>query len=87
VIPIPLKHFSRHGAIVEVDSFVFQHLIGFVALTGEDDDVAFAGFFQRAADGGLPVWLDDMRNVSAPYADQGVVHYGQRIFGARVVAG
>src|ERR1035441_4113230 len=87
VIPIPLEHFARHGAVVEVDGLVFQHLISFVALAGEDDDIAFARFLQGSADGRLAIRLDDVGHVEAADADQGVVHDGQRIFGARIVAG
>ena len=55
VIPIPLQHFSRHGSVVKIDGFVFQYLIGFVALARKYDDIAFARFLQSLADGGLPV--------------------------------
>ena len=53
VIPIPLKHFPRHFAIVEVDGLVLQHLVRLVALAGEDDDVACARFLRARADGSL----------------------------------
>src|ERR1035441_10375739 len=61
--------------------------ISFVALAGEDDDIAFARFLQGSADGRLAIRLDDVGHVEAADADQGVVHDGQGIFGSRCVAG
>src|SRR5271165_3738372 len=76
---------ARGFPVVKMYDAIFQHLIRLVALAGQYHDIVRFGFFESGANRFFAIRLGDVRRVDAAQPHHGVVHDGERIFGARIV--
>jgi hypothetical protein len=83
------QHFAGHRPVVESDGLVFQYLIRFVPFSGQNYNVPSgrASLMARSMAVARSGSTSRGTSVHAANPDQRIVHDGQRIFRARVVAG
>ena len=80
------QSFTRYFTVVEMNRSVTKDLVGFMALAGENHNVARMRFFDGFANGGGAVGFHDGSGIGAAQTDQRIVHDLQWIFRARIVA-
>ncbi len=78
---------ARHFAVIEINGAVPQHLVGLVALAGQQHDVAGPRLVESALDRNRAVGLNQVLRIGLLQAHHRIVDSPQRVFTARVVAG
>ena len=82
-----LQGLLGHFYVIEGNHTLSRHLMFLVALARDQDDVTRLGFVNGQLDRFAAVRLECVADASALQSRQGVVHDGDGIFTARIVAG